>query len=196
MVCCTNCSRIVTNLNNSSLARPCDKHGNFFNDDEPPPPSEPHDPTDWTPFISRHQFETAEFLFKRVQMSAGNVDHLMMLWEAGVSASGDDPPFVNHDDLYNTIDTIPIGGVPWQNFSVSYTGPLPESDVPSWMEQTYKIYFRDPRQLFQNMLANPTFAKDFGYTPLRTFDINGSCRYENFMSGDWAWKQAVSLLLL
>jgi hypothetical protein len=128
-------------------------------------------------------------------MSAGNVDHLMMLWEAGVSTSGDDPPFFNHNDLYNTIDAIPIGGVPWQNFSVSYTSSQPATDVPSWMEQTYDIYFRDPHQLFQNMLANPTFAKDFNYTPLRIFDINGSRRYENFMSGDWAWKQAVSLLL-
>jgi hypothetical protein len=56
-------------------------------------------------------------------MSAGNIDELMMLWEAGVSASGDEPPFVNHTDLYNTIDAIPVGGVPWQNFAVSYTGP-------------------------------------------------------------------------
>jgi hypothetical protein len=46
------------------------------------------------------------------------------------------------------------------------------------------------------MLANPTFVEDFDYTPMRMFDINGSRRYEHFMSGDWAWKQAVSLLQL
>jgi hypothetical protein len=54
---------------------------------------------------------------------------------------------------------------------VSYTGPKPETDVPPWMEQTYEIHFRDPRQLFLNMLANPTFAEDFDYTPMRIFDI-------------------------
>ena len=43
------------------------------------------------------------------------------------------------------------------------------------------------------MLANPTFAEDFDYTPMCIFDINGSRRYEHFMSGDWAWKQAVGL---
>jgi hypothetical protein len=97
--------------------------------------------------------------------------------------------------LYNTIDVIPVGGVPWQNFEVTYNGPRPETGVLPWMEQTYEVYFRDPRQLFLNMLANPAFAEDFDYTPMQIFDINGACRYENFMSGDWAWKQAVSSLL-
>ncbi len=46
------------------------------------------------------------------------------------------------------------------------------------------------------MLASPTFADDFDYTPMRIFDINGSRRYEHFMSGDWAWNQAVRFLSL
>ena len=122
-------------------------------------------------------------------MSAGNIDELLMLWEA----SGNEP-FVDHAHVYDTIDAIPIGGVPWQSFSVSYNGPRPETNVPPWMEQTYEVYFRDPRQLILNMLANPTFAEDFDYTPLQQFNTKGSHRYENFMSGDWAWKQAVGLL--
>ena len=59
------------------------------------------------------------------------------------------------------------------------------------MEQTFEIYFREPCQLFLNMLANPSFAEDFDLTPMHVFDIKGSRQYENFMSGDWAWKQAV-----
>ena len=188
-------SRITNDLTDSTSARPCDKNGKFLQDDELPS-SEPLDTTDWTPFTSRGQFETGEFLFKRVKMSAGNIDELLTLWATGASASGDELPFVNHVDLYNTIDNIPVGGVPWQNLSVSYTGLWPEADVPPWMEQSYEVYFRDPRQLFQNMLANPSFAEDFDYTPMRIFDINGGRRYENFMSGDWAWKQAVGLLWL
>jgi hypothetical protein len=127
-------------------------------------------------------------------MSAGNIDQLLKLWEAGTAASGTEPPFVNHNDLYDTVDEIPVGGVPWQDFAVTYTGLRPETNVPLWMEQTYEVYFRDPRQLFVNMLANSAFAEDFDYTPMQIFDINGSRRYENFMSGDWAWKQAVSPL--
>jgi len=120
----------------------------------------------------------------------------MGLWATDVSVSDREPPFVDHAHLYNTIDAIPVGGVPWQNFEVSYTGPQPDANAPPWMEQTYEVYFRDPRQLFHNMLANPTFAEDFDYTPMRLFDINGSRQYEHFMSGDWAWKQAACFIIL
>ena len=136
--------------------------------------------------MDRQQFETADFLFKRTQMSAGNIDHLLQLWAASGEA-----PFDNHTELYDTIDAIPVGGVPWQNFEVTYNGQQPETNVPPWMEQTYEVYFRDPRRLFLNMLANPAFAEDFDYTPMQIFNVKGSRRYENFMSGDWAWKQVV-----
>ena len=181
-----NCQSLIIKF---SSARPCNKHGNFLDDDEAPPPLEPYDPTDWTPFTSRYQFETAEFLFQRAKMSAGNIDELLELW----AAPSGEAPFIDHVHLYNTIDAIPVGGVPWQSFSVSYTGPRPETDVPPWMEETYEVYFRDPHQLFVNMLANPTFAQDFDYTPMQQFNTNGSRQYQHFMSGDWAWKQAVGL---
>jgi len=69
---------------------------------------------------------------------------------------------------------------------MSYDGPRPETDVPPWMEQTYEVYFRDPHQLLRDVLADPTFAKDFDYTPKQQFDGRGTRYYENFMSGDWA----------
>ena len=174
----------------SSTGRPCDKHGDFLDDGVPPPPPQPHSPHDWTPFTSRSQFTTAEFLFKRAKMSAGQIDELLNIWAAS-SESGTEAPFHNHADLYNVIDAIPIGGVPWQRFEMSFDGARPETDIPPWMEQTYEVYFRDPHQLLLNMLADPTFAKDFDYTPMQKFDCHGSREYGNFMSGDWAWTQAV-----
>jgi len=187
-------SWVVSGFTNSSSARPCDKHGNFLDDDELPS-SEPQDSADWTPFTSWLQFEIAEFLFRRTQMSAGKVDELLTLWEADSAASGGEPPFVDHNHLYGAIDGVPVGGVPWQKFAVSYTGPKPETDVLPWMEQSHEVYFRDPQQLFLNVLANPDFVNDFDHTPMQQFDLNGSRRYENFMSGDWAWQQAVSFLV-
>jgi hypothetical protein len=167
-----------------------------LDDDEPPPLPQSNDPTDWTPFRSRSQFELAEFLFKREQMLAGNIDDLLKIWAAEAAASGNEPPFQNHTDLYDTIDAIPVGGVPWQHFEMSFDSPQPETDVPLWMEQTYEVYFRDPHQLSFNMLADPTFAKDFDYTPMQQFDCHGSRRYEHFMSGDRVWIQAVCTLFM
>ncbi len=175
------------------LARPCDKYGKIFelNDDEPLPQHQPHNSDNWTPFTSRLEFETAKFLFQRAKMSAGNIDTIMNLWAAGVATHGDEPPFPNHRDLYQTIDAIPVGGVPWEKFNISYNGVHPASDVPSWMECTYEVFFRDPHQLLLQVLANPTFADDFDYTPIQQFTPDGTRQYENFMSGNWAWQQAV-----
>ena len=72
-----------------------------------------------------------------------------------------------------------------------YDDICPESDVPPWMESTYEVYFHDPHQLLLEMLANPTFANDFDYTPSQDFTFDGAHQYENFMSGNWAWKQVV-----
>lgn len=56
---------------------------------------------------------------------------------------GDDqpPPFANHNDLYNLIDSISVGEVPWQCCSVSYSGPKPAENVPSWMEAEYTVWY-------------------------------------------------------
>jgi hypothetical protein len=160
--------------------------------DEPGLPlPQPHHPTDWTPFTSRSQFELADFLFKCEQMSAGNINILLEIWAAEAASSGGEPPFLNHTDVYDTLDAIPVGDVPWQCFEMSFNGLRPETDVPPWMEQTYEVYFRDPHQLLSNMLADPTFAKDFDYTPMWEFDHHGSRRYQHFMSGDWVWIQVV-----
>jgi len=124
-------------------------------------------------------------------MSAADIDFLCQLWAATLAEYNDSPPYVNHTDLYETIDTTPIGGVPWQSTTFQYDGPRPD-DTPTWMEAEYTIWFRDPRLLFKNMLENPEFVEHFDYAPHRQYDAKGSRSYENFMSGDWAWKEAVN----
>jgi len=107
----------------------------------------------------------------------------------------DRPPFLDHKDVYQAIDDIPIGGVPWQSLMFTYEGPKPTADVPKWMDAEYTIWFRDPHKLFLQMLKNPDFVNAFDYAPYRQFDENGNRQYEHFMSGDWAWKQAVGIFL-
>jgi hypothetical protein len=45
------------------------------------------------------------------------------------------------------------------------------------------------------MLQNPDFANSFDYAPYRQYDAKGSHHYLHFMSGDWAWNQAVSMIV-
>lgn len=151
------------------------------------------DPADWTPFENHAAFQLAEYFFKDDQTSAGHIDKVLHIVSDLLAVHGDQPPFLDHTDVYQIIDAIPIGGVPWQSFTVTYEGPKPISDIPKWMDAKYTVWFRDPHQLFLQMLKNPEFANSFDYAPYRQYDRQGNRQYEHFMSGDWAWKQAICI---
>ena len=159
-----------------------------------PPLFGPLNNQDWAPYESRLQFETAELLFKRIQMSAGNIDTLLHLWAASLIKHGDKPPFNSCDDLYDIIDDTPVGDVKWESFSVRYNGQFPEHNIPSWMNVEHEVWFRDPRAVVRSLLANPDFDGEFDYSPLQEYDSEGNHRFQDFMSGDWAWRQAVCLI--
>ena len=171
---------------------PCDIHGHDLPPNTPPPRQPPRRADDYYPFEDRVQFELADFFFRKEEMSATKLDELMQLWAAR-SHPGDEPPFADHADMYNAIDAIPVGEVRWKCFSVSYGGPRPESgEVPPWMDAEYLVWFRCPREIARNQLRNPEFASGMDWAPKRVFDSRGRREYRDFMSGNWAWRQAVS----
>jgi Plavaka transposase len=173
---------------------PCNRHGNYL-----PPNSSPlsHysnvNPDDWTPYKMRLDFETTEFLYSHNQMSGGNIDILLNIWMASLAKYGDSAPFASHSDLYRTIDSTPHGNVPWESFSIKYIGSIPQGEVPLWMTTEFDVWFWDPQTIVENLLSNPDFDGEFNYAPLQEHDIsdNSNHRFGNFMSGNWAWKQAV-----
>lgn len=163
--------------------------------DTPPslsPASEQPASNDWAPFRDCNAFDLAHYFFKEDQTSAAKIDRILNIMARTLEVHGDQPPFETHKDVYSTIDAIPIGGVPWQSSSFKYDGPKPENP-PKWMDAEYAIWYRDPHQLFLNMLRNPDFENSFDYAPYQQYDEKGNRRYQHFMSGDWAWKQAVCL---
>ncbi|KAG1891996.1 hypothetical protein F4604DRAFT_1565619 [Suillus subluteus] len=102
----------------------------------------------------------------------------------------DTPPFTDHKDLHNVIDATQLGDVPWQCFSVQYTGERPEV-VPPWMDDEFEVWYRDPREMAHNILANPTYKDEIDYVPFREYNaLDDMRRWKDFMSGDWAWHQA------
>lgn len=128
-------------------------------------------------------------------MSGSKIDELMQLWSCTLPEDKD-PPFVSHQHLYASVDAISSGEVPWQTFSVSYNGAIPAGAMPSWMIRQYDVWFRDPRLVLRNQYGNRDFASDIDYAPKRLFLANGKRQFCDFMSGDWAWNEAVSLAFM
>ena len=125
-------------------------------------------------------------------MSAGDIDTLLELWAATLIDSDTAPPFTNHRDLYKTIDKASIGNVPWQSFHMHYQGEVPVNEPPSWMVSNFDIWYRNPHNVIKNMLGNVDFNNEMDAAPFREYDMDGERHYQNFMSGNWAWNQAVS----
>ncbi|KAI9065785.1 hypothetical protein FKP32DRAFT_1567193, partial [Trametes sanguinea] len=145
-------------------------------------------PDDFFPFLSRPHFELADFLFRKDEMSGSNIDQLMEIM-AAFNAEGL-APFADADDIYETIDSIELGDVPWKAFHVTYSGPRPAENVPKWMTQTFVVWFRDPRLVLHRQLGNPDYVNQVDYTPKHVFNGDGDRVFQDVMSGDWSWKQA------
>ncbi|THH07261.1 hypothetical protein EW146_g9372 [Bondarzewia mesenterica] len=168
---------------------PVDADGNDLPPDTLPPPYANSADAAWSPFTDRSQFELADFLFRQDQMPETHIDNLLGLWASSQKA-GDEPPFRNHTHLHSIIDSVTHGDLPWQSFSVQYTGALPEGEAPPWMLAHYDVWFRDPRGLVLNQLANPDFKDEIDYSPVQIFDRDGKRVWTHFMTGNWTWRQA------
>lgn len=138
-------------------------------------------------------------------MSGAKISELMDIWASFNTTISNDldadgpppsPPFANAKDLYNTIDSTDLGDIPWQAFSVKYDGKFPESGpFPTWMTNSYEVWFRNPLEVMENQISNPDFAGKMDYAPKQVFGQDGKRLFKDTMSGNWAWDQAVCLYL-
>ena len=168
---------------------PCDEDGYDLPDAPSAPPIDDVEPIDFYPFGKCTEFEFAEFLYSEVEMSAGKIDKLLELLAALYPEHA--PTFSDHKDLYQMIDNIRQGDISWDSFSVRYNGALPTSDTrPPWMDSTYEVWFRNHLLILESQISNRDFKDEVDYTPKRIF-YKGKCRYQDLMSGNWAWEQAV-----
>lgn len=177
---------------------PCNEHGESLPAGTPPlhPDSNTDEPYSWEPFASRADFDFAHFHFVEAQSSEGEINHALDILRAYLLPSGGHPPWANTQEMYETIDSIQNGDAPWEVIKIKYTGPKPERDVPAWMEETYELCTRNVRQVLHNQLATADFKDNFDPSPYQQFNGQGDRVYSNLMSGDWAWRQAVSSLIL
>ncbi|KAJ6472013.1 hypothetical protein C8R45DRAFT_1164738, partial [Mycena sanguinolenta] len=171
--------------------RPCDENGVFLPDGAAPPPHTTASKDDWSPYRDSVQFNMADFLFRKVQMSAKNIDFLLEQWALSLMKHNDLGPFENYKHLYKTIDATKLGDAPWQCFQ---TEPLADGDdAPSWARQSYEIWYRDPEVVISNMLDNPDFHGAFDTKPYVHLNSNGKRRWHDFMSANFAWNHATKI---
>jgi len=166
---------------------PCDRDGYDLESGASPPSQTVDGSYNWAPFGSQVQFETADFLFKKAEMSQGNVDVLMRLWASTMADHC--APFESHQDMLATIDSIQDGDAPWHSFSAKYSGVHPAENPPDWMVKEYTVFYRDPLTMIRNLISNPAFNGQFDYSPYMEFEDESQQR-SDVMSGDWAWEQA------
>ena len=124
-------------------------------------------------------------------MLASDIDTLLELWGSTLLQSHAAPPFANHRDLCKTIDNAKVGDIPWKSFNIHYQGDIPTGECPTWMVTDFNVWYRNPHDMVKEMLGNLEFDGKMDAVPFRDYDMDGNQEYQNFMSGDWAWTQAV-----
>ncbi|KAI6013024.1 hypothetical protein EDC04DRAFT_2870859 [Pisolithus marmoratus] len=133
----------------------------------------------------------ANFLYTWNQMPTDHIDMLLDVWAASLGEAGGQWKllFTCHKDLYSTIDRTCFHDVRWQSLSIKYNRNL---DEPApWMQAQFDVWFCCPLETVHNMLSNPDLASKMDYRPYCEYDSKSSkCRFQHFMSGDWAWDQA------
>ncbi|KAI0314791.1 hypothetical protein OF83DRAFT_1165069 [Amylostereum chailletii] len=167
---------------------PCDETGQYLPTGTPPPACSDRLPTDWSPFRDGTQFHVADFIFRKGELSAPDIDWLLELWAFDMARHNDTGPFSSVADVYETIDRIEDGDAPWKCFATSFQGEIGE-EAPQWKKETYHVWYRDPDTVICNMLDNPDFKDLFDYSPYVFMDASGHRRWNNFMSGNFAWRQ-------
>lgn len=126
-------------------------------------------------------------------MSSYNVNKLLDIFSAYLHKHGDRPPFSTCAELYRVIDSAQVGDVPWDCFGVKYSGDETDNPAP-WMDDVYDVWMRDPESALSQIIGNADFKDAMDYAPYsREYDTATDTRHwQDFMSGDWAWDEAVS----
>lgn len=175
-----------------SVGCPCDANGNLLPDDSPPLLYSEKASDDWSPYNDRSEFELADLLYTQIQLSGHHVNKLFDIFTAYLHKYDGVPPFSSCTELYNIIDNTKVGDISWENFGVKYSGERPDVPVP-WMDDIYDVWMRDPETAVAQIISNPDFACLMDLVPYREYETATNARcWQNFMSGDWAWDEAVS----
>jgi hypothetical protein len=129
-----------------------------------------------------------------MQASVGTINKLLKIWAANNIAffDGAEPVFTNAEELHSAIDESTYGGAAWREVEFHYDGHVDE-DSPPWKKATYTSHTRNTFEVVKNMVESSEFRGKWDHTPIEEYTRGRERRYSNFMSGQWAWREAVSI---
>ena len=157
----------------------------------PPHPQESAPEGDWAPFKNEIQFQLADLIYHRAELSAANVNLLLQLWAQSTSQFDTPAPFDNRDAMHAFLDSSVLGDVPWQCLETIVPEGLDEG-APSWRRTPHEIWYCNPDTVVSAMLSNPDFQGQFDLRPYIDINANGTRQWSNVMSGNVAWRRSVS----
>jgi hypothetical protein len=128
-----------------------------------------------------------------MQASAGNINQLFKIWAANNVAffDGAKPVFANVEELHSAIDGSTYGGAAWRELEFKYDGHV-DDNSPPWKKATYVSHTWNTLEVVKNMAASSEFRDKWDTVPIEEYTEGHERRYSNFMSGRWAWQEAVS----
>jgi hypothetical protein len=107
-----------------NIAILCDQNGGNLPYPLPAPPavlpSDGQDPKSWNPFRSQLDFDFTSYYFVEEQSSARAIDKVLDMWQAAILKHGENVPWTNAQDLYDTIDLIQHRHAPWKAYTIHY----------------------------------------------------------------------------
>ncbi|KAI6141325.1 hypothetical protein BKA82DRAFT_28768 [Pisolithus tinctorius] len=168
--------RTYRNFHPGLNAQRCDASGQYLSDDAPPPLSVERSSDDWSPFRNRLEFELADFLFRQAEMPAKKIDTLLEIWATSLLALCGEPLFANQKDLYRVIDSTSVG----------------EMDKAAiWLLGCSTVTMYGIKIHVKSSTMSLLAIGRIDYVPYWEYDsTNNQRRWEDFMSGAWAWNEA------
>ena len=131
-------------------------------------------------------------------MSTGKINRLLDIFAAYLLKleHGARPLFSSCAKLYSVIDHLQVGDISWNSFGVTYNGDRTDHPAP-WMDDVYDVWMRDPETAITQIVSNADFKSLLDVVPYREYEsATNARRWQDFMSGNWAWEEAVSSHLI
>jgi hypothetical protein len=160
-------------------------------------PSLPPPPNSFWSFRDCHEFDWVIHYVTDLSASQRQISKGLDLWLSSTLHPGySGPPILwqNAQEMYDTIDAIQQGAIPWQTYKIKYQGPV-DTNSPKWKLQTYQLSYHNVVHLMEEQLANPDFKDDCYYMPFMELDKKGEPVYSEFFSGEWSWTQCVCFFI-